>query len=113
MADITWADVEDVAPLLSTVPVDAQTKILAYVNDTVNSGAFNNDSAYTLAKCYLAAHRGSCVLTAGTGAAIASESMGGLSRSYATPSVSNLDSTSFGREYRSIVNASPARCPWV
>jgi hypothetical protein len=113
MADIVWADVEDIAPALSVVIADAQTKILAYVNATVDPNAFNNDSAYTLAKCYLAAHRGSVTLTAGIGKAVASESMGGLSRSYVVATAGDLTSTSFGQEYLSIVNASPARCPIV
>ena len=110
MADITWADVEDIAPEMSTVIADAQTKILAYVNNTVDDNAFNNVYQGTLAKCYLAAHRGYFAL-ASVSAGVTSKSIGSVSVSYGNST--DISTTSYGREYVNIVNNSPARCPIV
>lgn len=116
MADITWADVEAIAPGLSTVPVTAQTMILAYVEETVDENAFIGDASYKLARVLLAAHRGAIVLSSssGSGLAVSSESGGGISRSYAASSSGDdLMSTQWGREYTNLVRNSPARAPII
>lgn len=113
---ITWADVEAIAPSLSTVPVGAQAILIAYVEETVDEGAFVGATSYLLAKAYLAAHYGSLTLSAGTGRAVSSESAGGISRSYVVPALTgDVGSTEYGRAFQSLVRASPARvmvlCP--
>lgn len=119
MASITWAEVEVFAPELSEVEDDAQDLILEYVNSILNVSVLGGESApqLKLARIYLAAHFGTGV---GTGDSddqeVASESMGGLTRSYVTSqtmSLGALNSTSYGRQYLQIVQQSVPRGPLV
>jgi hypothetical protein len=116
--DVTWADVTDFAPGLSTVAVEAQAAILAYVNGldpSLGGDSATMTAAGRLARVYLAAHFGT-VTKRGLGAAggLVSQSAGGLSRSYAGLTDSrSLASTTFGALYLSIIDASPARAPVV
>lgn len=120
MAAIVWSDVVGIAPELSSVPPLAQAEILGVVNGTLNAAAFGGESArsYRLARIFLAAHYGSVVSAGGSGPGgpVSSESVGGVSRSYAvfSPMGSDptLDKTPYGQQYRSLVRASPARA-WV
>lgn len=110
MADIVWADVVRVAPELSGVDATLQTLYLDLVNTEVNATAFGGDdsAAYKLARSFLAAHYASGI-GSGSDAAVgevASETMGGLTRTYVTSSGSQggeLDSTNYGRQYTQLV----------
>jgi hypothetical protein len=126
VADITWAMVQDFAAHLSAVDSDAQTAILAYVNDALVVSEFDGETGPTtkMARIYLAAHFGELSLPVSSGGAggmgpsgpIASESGGGLSRSYAAASpviASYLNKTNYGQSFLTLVRMSPARAPVV
>jgi hypothetical protein len=119
MAAITWANVTNFVSGLSTVAADAQADILAYVNDLHDVSLFGGEDGATLKllRIYLAAHLASSTAAssggggAGTGL-VASESAGGLSRSYIYPDLSSdagLDTSAYGREYKAIIKRSGAR----
>lgn len=122
MAAITWTDVVDVAPALSTVDADAQTMILAYVNAELDVVMFGGEAApkTKLARVYLAAHLGTLSRPGASATAagpVVSESAGGLSRSYAnmvsSTSSAGLERTTFGTMYAFLVGTSLARAPRV
>lgn len=122
MADITWSNVLDYAPELEDFDDDAQTDVLAYVNDeALDPDIFGGDDSTTfkLARIYLAAHMATTSMNgdSATAGPVIGESAGGLSRQYANTSgsVSDplLDSTSYGREYQRLVRRSLARVPYV
>lgn len=99
----TWAaDVVPIAPNLATAPAATQTLVLAIVDRQIDVGvwgAFADDG-----RRYLAAHLGTLAITGGAGAAgpVTSESLGAMSRSYASLT-GNIDptlaTTRFGVEY--------------
>jgi hypothetical protein len=100
---ITWAaNVQIIAPELSTTATAAQNLILALVDRMVDDaawGEFADDG-----KTYLAAHLGT-VSGSGSGSgsgAVTEEKIGPLSRSYADPSSSDNDlaTTKYGRFYK-------------
>lgn len=104
MAAIVWNDVTALAPELTGVSVNAQTMILAYVNDaaTFKVADWRGESStfLKLGRCYLAAHFGAVSLQ-GAGGAVSSESAGGLSRSYAiTPE--KLNTTAYGQTFSNL-----------
>lgn len=104
MAAITWTDVTNFDSTLSAVAADARTDILAFVN-ALSVTDFGGESAATtkIARIMLAAHLGVSVgANAGGAAGVASESAGGLSRSYFAAAASGdaLEATSYGRHYK-------------
>lgn len=105
---ITWADVTAVAPELATVPVGVQTALLAMVGVMLpNPNALGTQ--YDAACTWLAAHLGTISQRKSGNIAgpISSESVGGVSRSYAVPamdSVSDYSSTSYGQLLQVIIN---------
>lgn len=117
MAAITWTDVTQFASGLAAVDATAQTAILNYVNNVHDVDLFGGESGpmLHLLRIYLAAHLGSATaLSTGTSSTgyVASETAGGLSRTYIYPhltSMTALQSTAFGREYSTLLAASPAR----
>lgn len=110
---ITWADVTARAPELSTLAVNVQNAILADVTVLLNVNVFGDK--YTMAACYLAAHKGTIAKIKGQGPAgpITSESTGRVSRSYASPAQlpreDDLSSTLYGRQYLGVVATLPER----
>lgn len=114
MSDIDWTDVEAMQANLSTVSMAAQDLILAYVNESLNPGAFGGeDSAkYTLARIYLAAHMGELTRRNGAGN-VTSEtiSTGSISLSYGAMSTDEdaLLQTSWGAQYMAFVRQSSLR----
>lgn len=124
MAAITWANVVDFEALVSSVPLAAQTAILAYVNGHVNVNAFDGEEGADtrLVRIYLAAHLGlGAVPVVGGGAGggpIASISGGdGLAVSYAVTasatSNDQLGETAWGRKYRDLIRRSPGARAWI
>jgi hypothetical protein len=121
MASIAWTDVVDHAPELSTVDTDAQTNILAYVNTAMTVDEWGGESSpkLKLARIYLAAHYGTVTSQGGAGAAgpVTSETAGSLSREYASYSPAGsdplLDTTPYGKAWRSLARTTKARAPQV
>lgn len=120
MAAITWANVIDHAPGLSTVDTDAQNDILAYVNTALKVDEFYGEASpmLKLARIYLAAHMGTMIAQAVTGQVgpVQAESVGGVSRAYAVAQfaqTSSLADTTWGRAFLQLVRVSPARAPIV
>ncbi len=116
MADIIWSDVEAVAPELSTVDSNAQSMILAYVNDALSVSAFGGETSpkLRLARIYLAAHVGTLSSHGGnpTAGPVTAESADNISRSYATRAIANpsdWDATSYGQLYMALARTSGAR----
>lgn len=113
---ITWDQVEALDSNLSGVSVEAQDSILAYVNSILDVDVFDGASGpmTTLAEIYLAAHHGTIVVRGDERAGpVVSESVGGLSRTYAvfSPAGSDplLDTTPWGKAFRALVRQSAAR----
>lgn len=113
MSAITWDHVLDFEASVSTVPLDAQTAILAHVNAHLYVANLDGEDGPTtrLARIYLAAHHGLGAVPGAGGAGggpVASESGGdGLSVSYAITSSAMtsgaLGETSWGRKYLALV----------
>lgn len=111
MADITWDNVEAFAPELSSVDSDAQTDILAYVNDALNVSAFGGESSpfLKLARICLAAHFGSISGLGASGASgpVVRKRLGQAEIEYASGgsySMTTLGMTTYGQTYLSLVN---------
>lgn len=123
MAAITWQNVVDFEALIASVPIAAQTAILADVNTRLNVSVFNDgeDGAdLRLARIYLAAHAGlGCLPHVGVGGGpIASISGGdGLAVTYSVQPLSlrepDLMSTSWGRKYLGLINRTPGARAWI
>jgi hypothetical protein len=118
MAAITWPNVVDFAPELSAFDADAQTPILAYVNDEafhLDSWGGEDSSTLRLGRIYLAAHMATISNSGGSAVAgpVTSETAGGLSRSYGFMSSVEadplLDATPYGRLFRELLRRTPAR----
>jgi hypothetical protein len=123
MASIVWTDVTDWdASLASGVSPNAQTLILADANESFNVAEFlDGESGSRLKMCrvLLAAHLGLLNKRASAGSAavgtIASQSAGGLSRSYTTADVARREygTTSHGQLLLALLRSSPTRAPLV
>ena len=101
MAAIIWTDVVALAPELSTTSTTTQTDVLGYANQALNVALYGGEAATStrLARIYLAAHL-AALAKLGTGGALLSESVGGMSRSYAAPMTkSRLSLTSYGAAF--------------
>lgn len=112
MADIEWADVLGIASELASVAVEAQQAILAYVNTSLKPTYLGgvNSFEFKLARMYLAAHMGSPKGGAVAGP-VASESAGGLARTYAIMMGTNprWSSTRYGIEFEAMLFRSGAK----
>lgn len=116
MASITWDDVENHDAALAALDAAAQTDILAFVNTALAVVYWGGESSpkLKLGRIYLASHFAALLLPDGTGgAAVISESEGGISRMYASfsPSGSDplFDKTRHGQAYRLLARTSFAR----
>ena len=105
---ITWDEVTAMASELSTLPVAAQTEVLATANALPSDIWGSTLKAGQLA---LARHLGTIgQRRSGMGGAITSATLGSASVSYASASVSSgdsLESTSWGQEYIRLVYTLP------
>lgn len=116
MSAIVWSDVVVHAAELSTVAAGVQTDILAHVNTTLNVSVFGGESSpkLKLARIYLAAHMATLQTLGGSSGEIQSESVGGVSYTYAGGGGgSNYEATSYGQQYYALVRNSVARFPAV
>lgn len=122
MASIVWDDVIAHAPELSTVGSTAQDDILAVANEVLDVTQFGGeDAAKTrLARIYFASHFATIDSQGSSGAtgAVVSETVGGLSRAYASVSASGTDPlwdrTPYGQAFRALLRATPVlRGAWI
>ncbi len=116
MADLTWSEVVDLDAALTAVDAQAQTMILAHVNESVDPAVFGGvtSGTFLLARAALAAHLGRGALEAGTGTSgqVASKTVGGLSKSYfqaAAADTTGMGETRWGRTWLSLCRNSAAR----
>lgn len=119
MDPITWPQVVNLDATLADVPENAQVWILAFANKALNPKMFTPE-AYKLVRLYLAAHFGTLSVPGASGSAVAgpviSESVGGITRTYALTSdasASSFSSTSHGQMYAFLIRTSKARLPRV
>lgn len=116
---ITWSDVIAIASELEEVGDQARAIILAHVNGALNAAVFSSAASLRLARIYLAAHLGTFSRPDSTGTTssdVASETVGGITRTYAAiaRSANDLERTTYGVEYRNILRMQPrARLPRV
>lgn len=118
MAALQWSDVVELDANLDTVPAGLQTVILARV-ENLSPTFFDGEDGplYALARRLLAAHLAApyAASSSGSGGAtgpVTSRSEGGVSESYAVPSLSlsgSHSSTSHGRAFDELVKSSPNR----
>lgn len=99
---ITWDDVVAIAPELSTVSVEMQNALIAYVEEEISSTTWGARAAR--GKVYLAAHLATMSARVGSAGPVTSETVGSVSRSYAVDASSAPSgSTSYGAEYERLV----------
>lgn len=93
---IEWLDVLDIAPELSTLPVSAQDALIADAYLLLSEGV-NGDRLDTCAK-YLCAHMATLNKRKGLGGAITGQSVGQVSRQFASPATAwlSLADTGYG-----------------
>lgn len=123
MSEITWFDVKAIAPELGSVDLGSLTAqhILAHVHATVPVEPFGGESSPRLrmARMLLAAHYGRIATSGGALPAgpVTAESMGGLSRSYAAPTMAGAaglwSATTYGQQYAAMLQSSSLRLPRV
>lgn len=116
MPDVIWADVAAVDSGVATIEPWAQRLFLAEAN-ALNPAAFDGEAGprFKLARIFLAAHRGRRVVDVGaSGAAgpVASESLGGMAVTYATPAgggvgLEDFNLTAWGQQYLALCRTSP------
>lgn len=108
---ISWSDVAALDPPLGTIPAATQTSILKFVLAYLNEPVWGQ--WYDQASLLLAAHMGALTLRGGGGASsgiVTSESAGGVSRSYAPPTmgrttIGNFGVTIWGQQYQGLTRA--------
>lgn len=104
MAAINWADVVSIAPELESVPVGARADLLAVANGRWKAADTGSSAARVrLARMFYAAHLASQAAQGGEGT-IKSDSVGGVSVTYADGAVAVAD---YQSSYREIIRALP------
>lgn len=106
---ITWADVVAVAPELSSVDLATQTKVLADTAAGMNEDVWG--PKLNTAAPWLAAHLATLTKRSGTGGQVISESVGQVSRTYASSVAQGsgmYGSTVYGVEFERIMKTLPA-----
>ena len=96
MAQITWNDVLNVAPELSTLTTDQQNAIITDAYILLSEGV-NGDRLDMCAKC-LCAHLATLNRRKGLGGAVTGQTVGQVSRQFASPTMAwlSLADTSYG-----------------
>lgn len=116
---ICWSDVVATFPEVREISSTAQAVVLAHVNQAFAPARFGGESSPTLRlmRLLLAAHMAEQIPDASSAGQadglVASESVGGVSRSYVYPTTSGSDeaykATAYGRQLASIMRSSTAR----
>lgn len=112
MAAITWTDVTNVAPELSTIAVAQQTALLLLVNDYLDPNTWEGEGSQKLTsgRAYLAAHLATLGKRKGVNGMLTAEAGGGLSRSYGmltNPTMYSL--TTYGEIFAMLAKSTVAR----
>ena len=109
---INWTYVVDLAPELSTVPVAQQTLLLESAYRLLNAGVCG-DRLDTMA-AYFAAHLATLQKRKGAGGQIVSQTVGQVSRTYASPQSAylNLSATGYGQTLELLIRTCAA-ARWV
>lgn len=102
---ITWADVEAVAPELSTAALATQTAILAQVNSELSPSVWG--TKVEIGRAWLAAHLGTLAGIEEGGGVVQSETVGAVSRTFAVSS-GDYSSTAYGNEFQRLLMQLPA-----
>lgn len=102
---VTWADVQLIAPELTTaaVPVATQSLLLTIVDLQLDDDAWGDLA--DVGRRYLAAHLGSLYIGGSAGGYVTSETLGPMSRSYGLPAgvTGALSSSKYGIEYQRLI----------
>lgn len=109
---INWSRVLDIAPELSTVPVSQQLLIIEQAYLLLNA-AVCGDRLDTMAT-YFAAHQATLNKRKGQGGAVVSQTVGQVSRTYASPQAAflNLAATGYGQTLELLIRTCAA-ARWV
>lgn len=112
---ITWDDVKTIAPELTDYPEAAQTLVLDFVNEMFDASLFK-PGQLKLARIYLAAHVATMSDQGGDLSAgpVISETVGGISRTYANlMSGAQFSGSGYADLLQLLLNTSCARLPRV
>lgn len=109
---ITFDDVLLTAPELSTLTTEQRDQVLADAYLLLNEGVCGD--RLDLCARYLAAHLATLSRRRGLGGAVTGQSVGQVSRSYASPTDAflSLPSTSYGQTLQTLIRTNPA-ARWV
>ncbi len=113
---IAWADVIAVVPSLSTVPAGLQGLALRFVDAQIDDDAWGDANTANDARIALAAHFAAVFSQPGVSPGmLASESLGPMSRSYATTMMSKslLGTTKYGLMYLQMLELTPGALGFV
>lgn len=102
---ITWQDVINIAPEMSTTPTGMQNAILNIVANQVDYSVWNEFG--DAGSAYLAAH---LVAISGDEGMVTQESLGAMARSYALPPgiMGSLALSTYGAEYKRLLDIAVA-----
>lgn len=109
---ITWNEVLLVAPELAALTSDQRDQILADAYLLLNEAVCGD--RLDLCARYFAAHLATVNRRRGLGGAVSGQSVGQVSRQYATPQAAFLDlgSSSYGQVLQTLIRTNPA-ARWV
>jgi hypothetical protein len=112
VAAITWTDVTNVAPELSTIASTVQTALLLLVNDYLDPDTWGGEDSQKLlsGRAYLAAHLATLGKRKGVNGQLTAEAGGGLSRSYGmltNPTMYSM--TTYGEIFAMLAKTTVAR----
>ncbi len=112
---ISWSDVIAIAPELVDFDVTGQNLILAWVNEAFDRKMFTTNQL-KLARIYLAAHLATVSSQGGdmTAGPVISESVGGISRTYANMMMSgSFSGSTYADALSLLLKTSSARLPRI
>lgn len=103
---INWSNVVDIAPELSTIPVNSQNAILAQVNTELSTTVWG--TRIEIGRAWLAAHLATVSNGGGAGGSVLSEKVGDVSRTYSDGGSGGYSSSDYGQEFERIMMQLPA-----
>lgn len=103
---ITWSNVTDIAPELSTVALATQTAILAQANTELSVAVWG--TRIEIGRAWFAAHLATISGRRGTGGQVTSETVGSVSRSFAAGGSGGYSSSGYGQEFERLLLTLPA-----
>lgn len=103
---INWSNVVDIAPELSTIPVNSQNAILAQVNTELSPSVWG--TRIEIGRAWLAAHLATVSSGGGAGGQVLSEKVGDVSRTYSDAGATGASSSDYGQEFERLLLQLPA-----